>query len=328
MKVFVAGATGAIGKQLVPQLLAKGYDVTGTTRSPEKANRLRVLGAQAVIVDGLDQPGIMRAVTEAKPDVIIHEETALSSFKNPKHFDTEFAKTNQLRTTGLDNVLKAARAAGSRRVVAQSFTGWPNQRTGGPIKSEDDPLDSNPPAQMTQSIAAIRSLEGAVTNAADFDGLALRYGSLYGAGTSFGPGGEYPAQIRKRALPLIGDGSGIWSFIHVADAAAATVAAVERGAPGVYNIVDDDPAPVLAWLPYLADLLGAKPPRHLPVWLARLFVGDAGTSLMTQIRGSSNARAKRDLGWQPAHPSWREGFRETFATNATPATKPLTRQPA
>lgn len=313
MKVFIAGATGAIGKQLIPQLLARGHEVTGTTRSAEKARRLRALGAQAAIVDSLDQSGILRAVLAARPEVIIHEETALASFSNPKHFDAAFATTNQLRTTGLGHLLDAAHAAGTRRVIAQSFTGWPNERAGGAVKTEDDPLDEHPPAEMTQTLAAIRSLEQTVCSSTDFEGIALRYGSLYGPGTSLGPGGEYPAQIRKRAFPLIGDGGGIWSFIHVADAAAATVAAVERGAPGVYNIVDDEPAPVAEWLPYLADVLGAKPPRHLPVWIARFAVGDAGISLMTQIRGSSNARAKAELGWQPAHPRWRDGFRETFA---------------
>ena len=309
MKVFVAGATGAIGKRLVPRLIDRGHEVVATTRSPEKARQLRALGAETVVVDALDEVRLVRAVTEAKPEAIVHQLTALAGFKNLKKFDEEFAQTNRLRTEGLDLLLKAARAAGTRRLVAQSYTGWPNIRQGGPVKTEEDPLDPHPPARMTESLAAIRYLEETLAGATGFAGLAVRYGTLYGPGTALGEGGEYPELIRKRRFPIVGDGAGVWSFVHVDDAAAATVAAVERGAPGVYNVVDDEPAPVSVWLPYLAEVLGAKPPRRLPVWVGRLAIGDAGVSLMTQIRGSSNAKAKRGLGWQPRFRSWREGFR-------------------
>jgi nucleoside-diphosphate-sugar epimerase len=248
-----------------------------------------------------------------KPEVIIHQLTALSAFKNLKRFDDEFAVTNQLRTRGLDVLLEAARAAGTQRLIAQSFTGWPNSREGAPTKTEEDPLDPNPPPKMATSLAAIRYLEDTLTGASDLAGIALRYGTLYGPGTALSRGGEYPALVRKRRFPIIGDGAGIWSFVHIDDAAAATVAAVEYGAPGVYNIVDDVPAPVSEWLPYLAEVLGAKPPYRLPVWLGRLAVGDVGVSMMTQIRGSSNAKAKRDLGWQPRYRTWRRGFRQELS---------------
>jgi nucleoside-diphosphate-sugar epimerase len=270
---------------------------------------LAALGAKPVIVDALDEVGIMQAVKQAKPDAIIHQLTALSRFQNLKRFDAEFAETNRLRTVGLDYLLPAARAAGTRRVLAQSFTGWPNAREGGPIKTEDDPLDPHPPAAMTETLRAIRYVEQTLAGVTDLDGIALRYGFLYGPGTSLGEGGDYVTLIRQRRFPIIGNGAGIWSFIHVDDAASATVAALERGVPGIYNIVDDEPAPVSVWLPFLAGVLGAQPPRRLPTWLGRIAVGEAGVSLMTQIRGSSNAKAKQKLGWQPRFKSWREGFR-------------------
>jgi nucleoside-diphosphate-sugar epimerase len=234
--------------------------------------------------------------------------TALPAALNLRRFDQDFARTNELRTRGTDNLLAAAEAVGVRRFVAQSYTGWPNIRTGGPVKSESDPLDPEPPVTQRQTLEAIRYLERAVVAAG---GLALRYGGFYGPGTSVEQ--EYPALIRKRRLPIVGDGGGVWSFIHIDDAATATVAALERGEPGVYNVVDDEPAPVREWLPYLARCLGARPPRRVPVWLARLLVGEAGVSMMTQIRGSSNAKAKRELGWQPAHASWRDGFARSRA---------------
>jgi nucleoside-diphosphate-sugar epimerase len=308
MNVFVTGATGAIGKRLIPQLIAQGHEVIATTRSPDKTAHLRHLGAQPVIVDPLDEDAVVRAVSDAAPHVIINELTALSRFKDLKHFDDEFEETNRLRTEGLDHLLTAARIVGTSRVLVQGFTGWPNIREGGPIKTEDDPLDPAPPKTMARSLAALRYLEQTVTGASDFEGLVLRYGTLYGPGTSLGVGGTYPDLIRTRRFPIIGSGAGVWSFVHVDDAAAATVRAVERGAAGVYNIVDDEPAPVSEWLPTLAWVLGAKPPRRLPVWLGRLAVGDAGVAMMTSIRGSSNTKAKQELGWQPRFASWREGF--------------------
>jgi nucleoside-diphosphate-sugar epimerase len=315
MKVFVAGATGAIGKCLVPRLLERGHEVVGTTRSSENAQRLRASGVEGIVLDGLDRVGVMRAVAQARPDVIVDELTALAEAKNLKRLDQEFVLTNRLRTEGLDHLLAAARANGTRRVVVQSFTGPPNIREGGPIKTETDPLDSRPPAGMSQTVAAIRSLESRVTAAGSgFEGLALRYGGLYGPGTSLSEDGIYSNMVRKRLFAVIGNGAGIWSFIHVDDAAAATVAAVERGAPGLYNIVDDEPAPVSEWLPYLAEALGAKPPRHFPLWLGRLLMGEIGVSMMTQIRGSSNAKAKRELSWRPFYASWRDGFRHGLSS--------------
>ncbi|HEY8446299.1 MAG TPA: NAD(P)-dependent oxidoreductase [Thermomicrobiales bacterium] len=316
MRVFVAGGTGAIGRRLVPQLVEQGHAVVATTRSTAKARLLREFGAEPVVMDALDESAVVRAVAVAKPDVIIHQLTALSGFRNLKRFDQEFAETNRLRTEGLDYLLKAARASGVRRVIAQSYTGWPNIREGGPVKTEADPLDPNPPAAMAQSLRAIRYLERTLTQATDIEGIVLRYGSLYGPGTMMSLAGEHVMMIRQRRFPLIGDGAGVWSFIHVDDAARATVLAVERGAPGIYNIVDDEPAPVSMWLPYLAKTLGSKPPRRVPVWLARMMVGEPGVSMMTRIRGSSNQKARLALGWQPRFASWREGFRSGLSDDA------------
>jgi 2-alkyl-3-oxoalkanoate reductase len=304
MRVFLAGATGAIGRRLVPQLAASGHSVTATTRTAEKVDMLRALGAEPVVVDGLDAVAVGEAVARAEPDAIVHQMSALAGTPNLKHFDTWFAVTNELRTQGTQHLIAAATAAGVTRLVAQSFTGWNNARDDGPVKTEDDPLDSHPPAEQAKSLAAIRFLEDAVL-AAPLDGIVLRYGSFYGPGGSE----DLVEMVRKRKLPIIGAGTGIWSWVHLDDAAAATVAAVEHGTRGIYNVVDDEPAPVSEWLPYLAELVGAKPPRRVPVWLGRLAAGEVGVSFMTQIRGSSNAKARRELRWQPTWRSWREGFR-------------------
>jgi nucleoside-diphosphate-sugar epimerase len=261
------------------------------------------------VLDPLDRAQVMTAVLRAEPDAVIHELTALRGQANLRRFDRSFAETNVLRTRGLDILLEAARAAGATRFLAQSYTGWPNAREGGPVKTEDDPLDPHPPRAMRESIAAIRYLEETVTAAEGMAGLALRYGSLYGPGTSMAD--EYAAMIRRRKFPVVGDGAAVWSFVHVADAAAATAAALDHGAPGVYNIVDDEPAPISEWLPELAAMLGAEPPRHIPAWIGRLATGEVGVAMMTQSRGSSNAKARRELQWEPAHPSWRTGFAET-----------------
>ncbi|HEV7506681.1 MAG TPA: NAD(P)-dependent oxidoreductase [Thermoanaerobaculia bacterium] len=314
MRIFLAGATGAIGGRLVPLLVAGGYHVIATTRKPEKLERLRAQGAEPVVVDGLDRDAVMKAVLAARPDAIVHQMTALASMRSLKHFDDDFAVTNRLRTEGTSHLLEAARVAGTPRFVAQSYTGWPNERRGGRVKTEEDPLDSHPPKAMTKSLDAIRELEHLVTNSAGITGTVLRYGSLYGPGTSIADQGEIVAMIRQRKFPLVGNGAGVWSFLHVADAARANQLALERDKPGLYNIVDDEPAEVSVWLPYLAEAAGAKPPIPLPVWIARFAVGDAGVSMMTQIRGSSNAKAKRDLGWQPGFASWREGFRQNLTT--------------
>ena len=298
----------------MPQLLEAGHTVVGSTRSSGKAGWLADAGATPALLDPLDRAQVMTAVLRAEPDVVIHQLTALRGRADLRRFDRSFAETNILRTRGLDILLEAARTAGATRFLAQSYTGWPNAREGGPVKTEDDPLDPHPPRAMRESIAAIRHLEATVTGAEELAGLALRYGSLYGPGTSMA--GEYAAMIRRRRFPVVGDGAAVWSFVHVADAAAATVAALDHGGPGVYNIVDDEPAPVSEWLPELAALLGAKPPRRIPAWIGRFATGDVGVAMMTQSRGSSNAKARRELAWEPAHPSWRSGFAE--AVSGTP----------
>jgi nucleoside-diphosphate-sugar epimerase len=308
MRVLVAGASGVVGRRLVPKLVERGHEVVGTSRSPERAGALAGLGARALVMDGLDAASVGEAVARAEPEVIVHQMTALAGVSDLRLFDAQFARTNELRTRGTDHLLAAASAVGVRRVVAQSYAGWPNERRGGPVKSESDALDSAPPARQRASIESIRYLERAVVGSTPIEGLALRYGSLYGPETSMA--GEYAQLIRARRLPIVGGGHGIWSFVHVDDAAEATVLAVEHGDPGVYNVVDDDPAPVSEWLPYLAGQLGAPPPRHVPAWIARFAIGEVGVSVMTRVRGSSNEKAKRELGWRPRWSSWRDGFRD------------------
>jgi nucleoside-diphosphate-sugar epimerase len=308
MRIFVAGATGAIGRRLVPELVTRGHSVTATTRTAEKVDMLQALGAEPVVVDGLDAVAVGEAVARAEPDAIVHQMTALAGTPNLKHFDAWFAVTNELRTQGTQHLIAAATASGVKRLVAQSYSGWNNARDDGPVKTEDDPLDPHPAAEQTKSLAAIRFLEDAVL-AAPLEGIVLRYGSFYGPGASE----SLVEMVRKRKLPIIGAGTGIWSWIHLDDAATATVAAVEHGTRGIYNVVDDEPAPVSDWLPYLAEIVGAKPPRRVPVWLGRLAAGEVGVSMMTEIRGSSNAKARRELRWQPAWRSWREGFRQVAA---------------
>ncbi len=303
MRVLVIGATGAIGRQLVPQLLAAGHQVSATTRSPAKLARLRAAGTDALVLDGLDGAAVGEAVARAEPQVIVHEMTAIPASLSLRAFDQTFAATNRLRTVGIDHLLAAATAQGVRRVIAQSYAGWPNIRSGGPVKTEQDPLDPEPPAAQRATLDAIRYLEKAVTTA-PLDGLALRYGSLYGPGSS----DQFVRLLKRRQMPVIGDGAGVWSFLHVTDAAAATVAAIQGGPPGIYNIVDDEPATVADWLPVMARGAGARPPLHVPAWIGRLAAGEAGLSMMTRIRGCSNAKAKRELGWHPLWPTWRDGF--------------------
>jgi nucleoside-diphosphate-sugar epimerase len=277
------------------------------TRSESKQAMLHELGAVPAVADALDPDQVAEAVGRARPDVIVHQLTAIGS-PDPRHFDRDFALTNRLRTEGTDYLLSAGHAVGVRRFVAQSNGAFPYARTGGPVKSEEDPLDPAPAREMRESFAAIRHLETAVLRADWTEGIVLRYGAFYGPGTSMSPGGEQFELVRRRKFPLVGDGGGVFSFIHVADAAEATVAAVEHGSRGVYNVVDDDPAPVAEWLPALAQELGAKKPIRVPRFIVRLFAGEAGVVMMTELRGASNAKAKRELGWRPAHPSWRQGF--------------------
>jgi nucleoside-diphosphate-sugar epimerase len=312
MKVFVAGATGALGKQLVPMLVEQGHEVTGMTRTPSKQDLVRELGARSAVADALDPEAVAQAVAEAEPEVVIHQLTAIDAAAFGRSLDKTFALTNRLRTEGTDHLLAAANAAGARRFIAQSFAGWPFERTGGPIKTEEDPLQASPPKTVSETLGAINYLEATVTGAEGIEGLALRYGGFYGPGTSLAvnPDGEQVEMVRKRRFPIAGNGAGIWSLVHIHDAAAATAAAVERGEPGLYNVVDDEPAPVSVALPELARVIGAPPPRRIPRWLGRLLAGEGMTIMMTEVRGASNAKAKRELGWELRYPSWRRGFRE------------------
>jgi nucleoside-diphosphate-sugar epimerase len=309
MRVFVTGASGAIGSRLVPQLVDAGHEVVGSHNSPASAERLRALGARPVLLDLLDARAVRKAVLEFDPEAIVHEATALANAKFSRNFDKTGAATNELRTTGTDVLLAAAREAGVRRFVAQSVAAFNRYaRQGGPIKTEDDPVESTPPANTHQSVAALNHLERVVT---EFGGIALRYGVFYG-----GAGDGTIEPLRKRQFPIIAEGGGIWSWIHLDDAAAATVLALEHAGPAIYNVVDDEPAPVREWLPVLAESLGAKPPRRLPAWLARLFAGEAVVVMSTEARGASNAKAKRELGWTPRHPSWRTGFPAVYSTRS------------
>lgn len=313
MKVFVAGATGAIGRQLIPQLVAAGHEVVGMTRSESKRELVRSLGAEPAVADALIPDDVARVVAEAEPEAVIHQLTALSGSLDLRHFEESFAPTNRLRTEGTDHLLAAARTVGARRFLAQSYAGWPLARTGGPVHSEDQPLDPDPSPPMRTGLEAIRYLEEAVTTADGLEGIVLRYGGFYGPGTSMEPGAEHFEAIRQRKFPIVGDGAGVWSFIHIEDAAAATVAALDRGRRGTYHVTDDGTAPVREWLPALAAALGAKPPRRVPTWLGRLLAGEAVVHMMTAAHGASNDKAKRELGWEPRHRSvWGEA-REAVA---------------
>jgi nucleoside-diphosphate-sugar epimerase len=309
MRVFVAGASGAIGSRLVPQLIGHGHTVIGTYRSPANADRVRALGAEPIALDLLDLQAVRRAVIETQPDAIIHEATALANVRFARNMDRVFAQTNRLRTEGIDALLSAAREAGVRRFIAQSFASYRCARVGGPVKTEDDPLDPTPPAGMREASAAMRYLDETVTRAG---GIALRYGGFYGAGDNDG----WIKPVLKRQFPIVGNGAGVTSFVHLDDAAAATILALENGGAGVYNIVDDEPAPVREWLPVLAEALGAGPPRHFPRWLAWLFAGAPAVMMGTTARGASNAKAKRELGWTLRYPSWRQGFAAAYASIA------------
>jgi nucleoside-diphosphate-sugar epimerase len=315
MQIFVAGATGVVGRALVPQLVARGHDVVGMTRSASKQDLVRSMGARPVVADALDADAVAQAVASAEPEVIVHQLTALSgqmSARDMRHPERSSAAimTNRLRTEGTDNLLAAGRAAGARRFLAQSFGAFRWARTGGPVLTEAEPLDPNPPAALRAPLVGILHVERVVPAIDWGEGLVLRYGGFYGPGTGISRARDavMAAPIRKRRFPIIGDGGGVWSHVHIDDAAAATVAAIDHGRPGIYNIVDDEPAPVREWLPALASALGAKPPRRIPRWLARLAAGETATLMMTEARGGSNEKAKRELGWQLRYPSWRQGF--------------------
>ena len=305
MRVLVAGASGAIGTRLVPQLIDRGHEVIGTSTSPKSAERVRRLGAKPILLDLLDPQAVRKSVLGAAPDAIVHEATALADARFTRNLDRQFVATNRLRTEGTDALIAAAREAAVSRFVGQSFASY-RYLSGGPVKTEDDPLDT-PPESMRESSAAMAYLERAATGAG---GIVLRYGVFYGAAND-----GLVEPVRKRQFPIVGDGGGMISWIHLDDAAAATVLALEHDGPALYNIVDDEPAPVREWLPVLAEALGAKPPRRFPRWLARLFAGEAAVMLGTQARGASNAKAKRELAWEPRYASWRQGFRAAYASS-------------
>ena len=304
MRVFVTGATGALGRYLVPGLIAAGHQVTASTRTPGKVAQLRAAGAEPVVLDGLDREAVIAAVQAAAPEVIVHQMTALAGMRSLRNPDKQFAATNELRTRGTDNLLAAAARAGARRVVAQGYAGAGPDKRSGPLKTETDPPDWRPIRSASRAFAAMRPVEETVPAGAP-EGIVLRYGGFYGPGAS----DFLLDMLRKRQVPVIGGGTGVWSFIEITDAAAATVAAVDKGAPGIYNVVDDDPAPVSEWLPYLAEVAGAKPPLRVPALLGRLLGGEFVVAQMTTSRGFSNHKARKDLGWVPQYPSWREGFR-------------------
>ncbi|WP_136042787.1 MULTISPECIES: NAD-dependent epimerase/dehydratase family protein [unclassified Microbacterium] len=313
MKIFIAGGSGAVGSRLVPLLVAAGHEVTGTAHSEAGAARIAAAGGRGVIMDGTDPASIRRAVLDAKPDVLVHQLTALSGSFDLKRLDETFAVTNRLRTLGTDALIAAAKEAGTGRIVVQGYTGWPNEHTGAAVKTEADPLDPNPVPTARNTLAAIAHAEHAAVEAG---GLALRFGNFYGPGQSLGEGGEMLMSVQKGQVPIVGSGAGVWSFCHIDDAVAATVAAITQGDAGVYNIVDDEPAPVAEWLPVLASIVGRKRPMRVPAWLARFLIGDFGVAWMTTARGSSNAKAKAELGWTPRYPSWREGFRTGLSASS------------
>jgi 2-alkyl-3-oxoalkanoate reductase len=315
MRVFIAGASGAIGTRLVPTLIQRRHEVIGTYRTPESAERVRALGAKAILLDLLDPHAVRKAVLAAEPEAIVLQATALANVRFSRNLDRSFAQTNRLRREGTSALLSAAREAGVPRFVAQSFANFRYAREGGPVKTEDDPLDPTPVETMRETAAAMTYLDEAVAAAG---GIALRYGSFYGASND---GMVEP--VRKRQFPIVGSGDGVSSFIHLDDAAAATALALEHDGPAIYNIVDNVPAPVREWLPVLAKALGAKPPRRFPVWLARLFAGEAGVMLGTEARGASNAKARRELGWTLRYPTWRQGFAEVYAKPTASAATPI-----
>ncbi len=311
MRIFVAGASGVIGRRLVPLLVAQGHSVVGMTRSDERAEQLGEMGAEPAVVDVFDAEALRRAVTAAQPDVVVHELTDLPQNLDPRRAKEAYARNDRIRREGTSNLVAAAVASGAKRIVAQSIA-FVYRPEGDAVKDEDAPMWDDAPEPFTDSIAAVRQLEDMVVKADGIDGLALRYGFFYGPGTAYAADGSLAEMVRKRRFPVLGKGAGVFSYVHIDDAASATVAAVERGPSGIYNVVDDDPAPMRDWLPVYAEALGAKPPRRLPAWIGRMAAGKFTAAMATQLRGASNEKAKRELGWAPRYPSWRQGFEEAL----------------
>ena len=309
MRVFLAGGTGVIGRRLLPRLLEAGHDVTAMTRREDRAAALREAGAVPAVADVFDAEGLRAAVERAAPEVVVHELTDLPPALDTRKIEEQMAGNDRIRTEGTRNLVAAARGAGARRIVAQSIA-FAYAPTGDGLKREEDPLWDDAPWPWKRSIDALHELEDAVTKTQGIEGVVLRYGFFYGPGSAYGPGGSLEHEVRRRRFPVVGRGSGVFSFVHVDDAADATVATVERGAPGIYNIVDDEPAAMREWVPVYADAIGAKRPYRIPRFVARLFAGPYAVMLATEVRGASNERAKAELGWQPRFGSWREGFRE------------------
>ena len=329
MKIMLAGASGAIGRALVPLLVRAGHDVVGMVQRPRSAELVHALGAEPRTVDALDAEAVLRCFRETRPQVVIHQLTAIPAALDMRHFDRDFALTNLLRTEGTRNLLAAAVDVGATHFLAQSFAGWTYGRSrngkkavatkpGTKLKTEEDPLDPDPPAKLRSTLDAQKTMEGAVLSESRIAGTVLRYGPFYGPHTSIAKDGSVVQAVRRRKLPLVGEGAGVWSFVHIEDAASATAAAVESGRGGVYNVVDDEPAPVSEWLSYLAHCAHAQPPRQVSAWMARLLIGEHAVAMMNEIRGVSNAKIKRELGWTPRWPTWRDGFRDVLKNASLP----------
>jgi nucleoside-diphosphate-sugar epimerase len=321
MKIIIAGASGVMGRALIPLLVRAGHDVVGMVQRPRSVEVVQALGAEPRTADALDAAAVLSCFRDVQPQVVIHQLTAIPAALDMRHFDREFALTNLLRTEGTRHLLAAAVDVGATHFIAQSFAGWTYGRKGNgksKLKTEDDALDSDPPRRMRTTLDALKSLERAVLSESRVTGTVLRYGAFYGPHTSIAKDGSIVQAVRRRKLPLVGEGAGVWSFVHIDDAASATAAAVESGRGGIYNVVDDEPAPVSEWLSFLAHCAHAQPPRHVAAWMARLLIGEHVVAVMNEIRGVSNAKIKRDLGWTPRWPSWREGFREVSKSASLP----------
>lgn len=312
MRIFLAGATGVVGRPLVPRLRELGHDVCAITRRADRVDALKAMGAEPVVCDVFDAARLRDVVVEAKPEVVIQHLTDLPADLNPRNMRQAYESNNRVRSEGGANLVAAAEAAGARRYIAQNVCFW-YAPDGPPVADEDARLATDAPEPFGSSVRLHIDMERQIVQNPNFDGLVLRFGYWYGPGTSFDRDGYTTREVRRRRFPIVGSGAGLFSFVHIDDVVSATIAALDRGAPGAYNICDDEPAPMREWLPAFADALGAPPPRRVPAWLVRLIAGRFVVVQTTQMRGASNAKAKRELGWQPAYPSWRDGFRVALA---------------